>query len=189
MSSKTDTVEVKPCPFCGTSISGFGERISGGGWLIECECGGEMSADTQLEAIAAWNHRFAIATPSPSPVSGTERVERVAEVMWRQKGNVRPWSAAQGYEREDTLRDAGHFCEALDAALTPPSVPREPPEGESVKEKFYAAVDRLLSCMRQGDSFPDLTWADHRKVFNRPRREVEGRLAALRAAAGEGGEG
>jgi len=56
------SIVLTPCPFCGTSISGLGEAITGGGWFIQCECGAEMSADTQVNAIDQWNRRFVFRT-------------------------------------------------------------------------------------------------------------------------------
>lgn len=73
------TVALEACPFCGgepishgiephthqVSFGGFTMPDHKGSHVIECsrcECG--MIADTQLEAVAAWNQRH-VATPKP----------------------------------------------------------------------------------------------------------------------------
>lgn len=51
--------KLKPCPFCGSSRTCSGETTNDDGdhdaWC--CDCGAILSAETEAEAIAKWNHR------------------------------------------------------------------------------------------------------------------------------------
>lgn len=65
---------LKPCPFCGEAPKLSPENKDWRAW-VKCDCGCEAGfADTDSEAIAAWNHR----TPDPWVAQVREALESVA---------------------------------------------------------------------------------------------------------------
>lgn len=60
--------ELKPCPFCGGHATSYGTRKmeSGGSThcLIHCdECSARLSAETENDAVEAWNRRADLIDP------------------------------------------------------------------------------------------------------------------------------
>lgn len=54
--------ELKPCPFCGGNATSYGTRKMESGGLTHClihcdECSARLSAETENDAVEAWNRR------------------------------------------------------------------------------------------------------------------------------------
>lgn len=72
--------ELKPCPFCGGNAETRNSKWVGRDhWGVACTgCGDpwfDCRADTEAEAITAWNTR----TPEPAAAPGDEALERFSE--------------------------------------------------------------------------------------------------------------
>lgn len=92
----TDVKELLPCPFCGNKkISLFSaDDLDCGGFIIQCltGCPAQVWADTEAEAVKAWNTR-----PSPDRESVAKAIADAAGATWPQ--------------------DAGRYRAMADAAL------------------------------------------------------------------------
>jgi hypothetical protein len=103
-SSQEEARELKACPFCGVDnpMSGSMKTKGAKGWWIECrDCPALMEADTEAEAIAAWNVR-------PTPDLGDDLVEKAALAMAQEIG----WSTFSHFDPNDMRRVARAALEA-----------------------------------------------------------------------------
>jgi len=110
------TSPLKPCPFCGKPAESAFVHASIPWWQVECtDCSAHVDAETEVDAIAAWNTRA-------STASEAERVREAASALVAKLDECDPhltsmFSFALAHDHLYSGPTYGEELEALRAAI------------------------------------------------------------------------
>lgn len=168
--------DLKPCPFCGGEARKWQDPSHSAAWFIGCDdgdrdCFGSIHwAETEAEAIAAWNRRAAL----PARWVG------VKPLVWEPSVIGKPWHSAKApwgwyYAQWDDETQAWFASLEMGEVEAPIILsPSDVPTIDAAKAAAQADYEaRILSALEP----------DHAREARDAQMRAEGRVAGLREAA------
>lgn len=173
--------DLQPCPFCGGKPT-IEEGANDLPWVVGCRNSDCLvlcdvdGADTNREAVAAWNTRAALTPPAGDEV---ERVARVVKAACLAVAFGSPLRDYPGAKLEPVHFDAAR---QIIAALSRPNVPPAPTD-EQVREAMQTAWDDFCD---DAKAHPGDIYREGRKTFFRAGAWADHTAMQLRAILAKG---
>lgn len=169
--------ELKNCPFCGAEAVAPTHDDEFEAWRCGCSmCNGHTWADTEAEAIAAWNTR----APLPATQEDAER-SGVDDLVGDLKVTADNLVSAFGYT--ETSHIVTLLRKAARALSTPAMSDRQEYDGEAVREALDKLAVKVLHSYRKRDGLTCYKYDHNRQRDERYMRETFAELVAPFIAA------